>query len=100
MSDKLIGRKITYAKLHGGDTFVPGFGSFGNTLPAAGKSVKLDMEHTAIGIYVSINNGKAETMIPWANVQVATYAPTIAAVPFKVNATVTSINSPPASPKA
>lgn len=75
MSDNknLMGRKIKYVKLHGGDTFIPGYGSFGNTLPPSNKSVQLEMEHTETGIYVSVNNGGAETIIPWANVQVATY---------------------------
>lgn len=79
----LEGRKIQYVKLHGGDTFVPGFGSFGNTLPSQGKSVKLDMVHTTVGIYVNINNGKAETIIPWANVQIATYTAENPGAPLK-----------------
>lgn len=84
-SKTLEGRKLRYVKLHGGDTFIPGFGSFGNTLPPSNKSVNLDMVHTVTGIYVNVNKGAAETIIPWANVQIATYASEPA--PFKLQVT-------------
>lgn len=74
MSDPLFGAKIIYAKLHGGDTFIPGYGSFGNTLPSQSKSVKMDMEHAEKGVYIVLDGGKARTLVPWANVQIVTYS--------------------------
>lgn len=74
MSDNrnLNGRAISYAKLQTG-TFIPGFGNIGDTLPPMGKTLNLQMLHTDPGLYVNINNFKAEALIPWANVQVALY---------------------------
>ena len=72
------GRTITYAKLHGGDAFVPGVGGLGNTLPTQSKTLNnFQMFHTDNGVLVTfVNlNKRYDVVIPWANVQVAVYGP-------------------------
>ena len=73
----LNGRKITYVKLHGSDAFIPGVGGLGTTLPPQAKTLTLRMHHTDVGVYLNINNGKSEAVIPWANVQLVVYGESV-----------------------
>lgn len=68
-------REFRYVKFHGMDVVIPGIGSLGTTMPPTNKTVKLRMYETALGVLLSFNNGSIESVVPWANVQLATYAP-------------------------
>lgn len=72
---ELLGRKIKYVKLHGGDAFIPGIGGLGSTLPPQNKALNMVMTHTREGVHVNVLNGKSEAIIPWANIQLAAYLP-------------------------
>jgi hypothetical protein len=71
-------RTVTYAKLHGGDAFIPGVGAFGNTLPSQSKTLgDLKMWWTSEGLEFSlVNKGTKHTGIfPQANLQLVVFGP-------------------------
>ncbi len=65
-------RLVKYAKFHQG-LFIPGFGTIGDTLPSASKSLKLVMTYSADGLYVSVNGHEA--LVPPANVALVVFSP-------------------------
>lgn len=68
-------RIVTYAKLHGGDAFIPGMGNVGSTLPPTNKAWDLKMYYTPDGLKLSVSGGKIEAMVPLANIQLVVFAP-------------------------
>lgn len=54
MNNNLVGRKVKYLKQHT-PIFLPGYGNIGDTLPAQGKTMKLDMTFTGDGVRIDIN---------------------------------------------
>ena len=73
-------KQVTYAKLHGTDAFVPGFGNIGTTLDGVGgnvggKRVELGLWYSTLGLEFSIgHNGKLyQGVFPHANVQLAVF---------------------------
>lgn len=76
-------KQVIYAKLHGGDAFVPGLGAIGNTLDptnkvVGSKTMDMTLYYTDYGLEWSLfRNGKRyEGVFPHANVQIAVYAET------------------------
>lgn len=66
-------KTVNYVKLQGTDTFIPGIGGLGSTLPPASKTVNLkmwvDSEFPTI-LFLTVNG--RDSFIPLANVQIAT----------------------------
>ena len=63
-------KTYNYVKLHA-DLFVPGYGSFGTTLPSSSKSLNLSMVEGNGGLMIIINQNKpnqASVFVPWSNV--------------------------------
>lgn len=69
-------RTVTYVKLQGTDAFLPGIGSFGNTLPPMSKKLDIKMfidDRFPTLLFVQV--GRRESFIPLANVQIAEIVP-------------------------
>jgi hypothetical protein len=73
-------KKVSYAKLHGGDSFIPGIGGLGNTLDpndrrTGSKTMDMEMYYTEFGLEWTIKRGgkKFEGVFPHANIQIAVY---------------------------
>ncbi len=68
-------RRVTYVKLQGADTFLPGFGGLGSTLPPTNKTISgLNMYYdseTPTLLIIEIK-GK-EYFVPLANVQTGVF---------------------------
>lgn len=74
-------KQVTYAKLHGGDAFIPGIGGIGNTLDplnraAGNKTVDMTLYYTEYGLEWTFYRAgkKYEGVFPAANVQIVVYA--------------------------
>lgn len=67
---------VKYAKLQGQDTFIPGLGSLGSTLPSPSRTLNiqmfLDSEFPTL-LFVNIN-GSGHS-VPLANVQILSFSP-------------------------
>lgn len=65
-------RKVNYVKLHSSDTFLPGIGSVGNTLPPSNKtlnglSIYFDTDTSDV-LFLEVSG--REYILPMASVQV------------------------------
>jgi hypothetical protein len=67
-----MSRKVTHAQFHQ-SVFIKAAGNIGNSLPSGTKNYNEEMSHTPEGLLIKI--GKIESLVPWANVIVCTYAP-------------------------
>lgn len=69
-------RQVKYAKLHGGDAFIPGIGGLGSTLPPQSKTLNLKMfidSDFPTVLLVEING--QDHFVPLANIQIGSLYP-------------------------
>lgn len=71
-------KTVTYAKLHGGDAFLPGIGGLTATLPPTNKTINLKMylandSDSFLTLEADFKGTKVYGAVPLANVQVMTF---------------------------